>query len=83
MRGFACHHLNSVDVYPDQQHNPQNGVYLIKKVHSQFHRNYGFGKTNEQQFAQFCQKFYQFDWYERKKFFNLLTIDMTLTIEFY
>jgi hypothetical protein len=68
-RGFACHHLNSVDLFPEQVHLVENGVYLTREVHKQFHNLYGYGKNTESQFADFCQKHYHFEWDKRKKQF--------------
>ncbi len=66
-RGFVCHHLNSYDVHVAQRYLPENGVYLKREIHGQFHRLYGSGNNTESQFAEFCLKQYGFDWYKRKK----------------
>lgn len=66
-KGFVCHHLNSFDVDVDQRYLVENGVYLKRNIHKQFHDVYGYGKNNEFQFAEFCQLYYNFDWFERKK----------------
>lgn len=65
-KGFVCHHLNSYDCYVDQRYLIENGVFLTKKIHKQFHDLYGYGKNNESQFAEFCKDYSGFDWFERK-----------------
>jgi len=69
---YACHHLNSFDVYVDQRYLSENGVFLKREIHKQFHDNYGFGNNTEQQFAEFCNRFYNFDWFVRKNELNLV-----------
>jgi len=59
---FACHHLYSFDLYPDLRYDPKNGVYLDYKTHGLFHKLYGFGKNTEEQFADFCFRYYDLDW---------------------
>lgn len=66
-KGFACHHLNSFDIFVEQRYLPENGVYLKREIHKQFHNIYGYGKNTEAQFAEFCKNNYDFDWFERKK----------------
>jgi len=70
-KGYCCHHLNSFDVYVDQRYLVENGVYLKRNIHKQFHDFYGYGNNNEFQFAEFCQLYYNFDWFQRKKEFQL------------
>lgn len=65
-KGFACHHLNSFDEFIEQRYLPENGVYLQREIHKEFHDIYGYGKNTEIQFAEFCKKNYNFDWFERK-----------------
>jgi hypothetical protein len=66
-KAFVCHHLNSYDIYVDQRYLIENGVYLTRKIHKEFHDFYGYGNNTEFQFAEFCQLHYNFDWFERKK----------------
>lgn len=68
---YVCHHLNSFDVYEDQRYLPENGVFLKREIHKQFHEVYGFGNNTEAQFAEFCQGYYNIDWSIRKKELNL------------
>lgn len=65
-KGFACHHLNSFDTFVEERYLPENGVYLQKKIHKEFHSIYGYGNNTETQFAEFCKDYYHFDWFERK-----------------
>jgi hypothetical protein len=65
--GFVCHHLNSFDAFPEKRYLPENGVYLHRKIHKQFHDLYRYGNNTEALFAEFCEKYYDFDWFERKK----------------
>jgi hypothetical protein len=53
-KGFACHHLNSYDIHVHQRYCVENGVFLTKKIHKQFHDMYGYGKNTESQFVDFC-----------------------------
>lgn len=69
--GFACHHLNSFDLFEDQRYLLENGVYLKREIHSQFHQEYGFGNNTEAQFVEFCLKFYNINWQDRKKQLHL------------
>jgi hypothetical protein len=64
---YACHHLNSFDVNKDQRYLPENGVFLTRKIHSNFHKYYGFGNNTEQEFTEFCLRFYNIDWLSRKR----------------
>lgn len=70
-KGYACHHLNSWNLYEEQRYLPENGVYLKKEIHKKFHNEYSYGNNTEDQFATFCQEHYGFDWYERKQQLNL------------
>jgi hypothetical protein len=69
---FACHHLNSFDIFEDQRYLPENGVLLKREIHSLFHTNYKFGCNTEAQFAEFCKKFYNINWEDRKKKLGLI-----------
>jgi len=55
--GFACHHLNGFDSYPDQRYLVTNGVYLKREIHNQFHTLKGFGKTPNNSLLIFAKKF--------------------------
>lgn len=68
---YVCHHLNSFDVHPDLRYVPENGVFLKREIHGEFHKSYGFGNNSESQFAEFCLKFYGIQWFDRKKELNL------------
>lgn len=35
---FACHHLNGFGLFEDQRYLPENGVFLQREIHSQFHQ---------------------------------------------
>lgn len=70
-KGFHCHHLNGFHLFIEQRYLPQNGVYLKKEIHQEFHRLYNLNEITEEKFAEFCQLRYNFDWYERKKELNL------------
>lgn len=70
-KGFHCHHLNDFNFYVDQRYLPQNGVYLKKEIHQEFHNLYSYKNNTEEQFADFCRTYYNFDWYQRKKDLNL------------
>lgn len=70
-KGFHCHHLNSFHLFVDQRYLPQNGVYLKKEIHQQFHCLYTLNNITEEKFAEFCKLYYNFDWFERKKELNL------------
>lgn len=50
---LECHHLNSWDSFPTQRSNVNNGVLLSKVIHKNFHKQYGYGKNTEAQFAEF------------------------------
>lgn len=70
-KGFHCHHLNGFSLYVDQRYLPQNGVYLKKEIHQQFHNFYKYTNNTEEQFAEFCRLYYNFDWSQRKKELSL------------
>jgi len=65
-KGFVCHHLNSYDVHIDQRYVPENGIFIKREVHKQFHDIYGYGRNTEEQFADFCKIYWNFDWFLRK-----------------
>jgi hypothetical protein len=64
---FACHHLYSHDIYEELRYVPENGVFLKRQIHAQFHTLYKYGQNTEAQFVEFCKKYYDIDWEERKK----------------
>jgi|SRR5690606_6599565 len=47
------HHINSWDAYIDQRYDIDNGITLCTRCHDLFHKTYGFGNNNEQQFEEF------------------------------
>lgn len=71
-KGFVCHHLNSHTSHEDLRYLPENGVYLKRAIHKQFHDIYGYGNNTELQFTDFCRIYHCFDWFERKKELYLL-----------
>ena len=64
---YVCHHLNSFNSYEHLRYLPENGVFLKREIHWQFHKLYGFGNNTEDQFADFCSRFYNIDWWTRKE----------------
>jgi len=48
-----AHHLNSVDKYPKQAGDINNGITLCEKHHQEFHKKYGYGKNIKKQFEEF------------------------------
>lgn len=68
---FACHHLNAFHLFPDQRYLPENGVYLKRKLHKEFHDLYKYKDNTEEQFAEFCLRFYNINWEDRKKQLHL------------
>jgi hypothetical protein len=66
---LVCHHLYSWNSYPDKRYAIENGVCITKTIHKQFHNEYGYGNNTEEQFADFCLKHYNIDWYRRKNEF--------------
>jgi hypothetical protein len=52
---LVCHHLESWDINTNLRFDPNNGVVLQRKLHWQFHQEYGFGKNTKKQFEVFCQ----------------------------
>jgi hypothetical protein len=69
--GFECHHLNGYDAFEEQRYLPENGVYLTKEIHKQFHNIYGYGNNTEAQFVAFCEDHHHLNWELRKKELNL------------
>lgn len=53
---LACHHLESWDINPEFRFNCQNGVVISKKIHTAFHKKYGFGQNTTLQFEKFCEE---------------------------
>lgn len=68
---FACHHLNSFNLFEDQRYLPENGVYLKRDIHLEFHKAYKFKDNTEAQFAEFCLTRYNINWEDRKKQLHL------------
>lgn len=66
-KSVVVHHLDSWNSCPERRYDLTNGVPLSKEIHKQFHVLYGFGNNTETQFADFCTKYYNFDWYSLKK----------------
>nr|YP_009184751.1 putative DNA endonuclease [Oogamochlamys gigantea]ALO62838.1 putative DNA endonuclease [Oogamochlamys gigantea] len=67
--GFKCivtgetthletHHLDGFDWAEQKRYDVKNGVTLSKKVHKQFHKQYGSGKNTVEQFEDFLAKNY-------------------------
>lgn len=69
---FACHHLNGFDLFKDQRYLAENGVYLRREIHLKFHNEYGFGGNTEAQFGEFCLRFYNINWEDRKRQLNFI-----------
>lgn len=63
----CSHHLNAYGAYPEQRFLVSNGVYLSYEVHNQFHCLYKFGGNTEEEFIDFCDKYYGINWLEIKK----------------
>lgn len=57
-----AHHLDSYNMFPEKRYLIENGVYLSKEVHKQFHNTYKYGNNTELQFIEFCKNFYDVDW---------------------
>lgn len=68
---YVCHHLNAFNLYEDLRYVAENGVYVKREIHLEFHKYYGFGNNTEEQFAEFCRRFYNIDWFKQKKELNL------------
>lgn len=66
-QNLACHHLEGWNICPERRFDVNNGVLLRKDLHKEFHKIYGFGNNTEVQFADYCQKFHNINWYELKK----------------
>lgn len=68
-KNLACHHLESWNFCVERRFDISNGVLLRKDLHKEFHTIYGFGNNTEAQFADYCQKYHNVNWYELKKLF--------------
>lgn len=60
------HHLEGWNSAPDRRYDITNGVVLHKEVHLAFHAEYKYGNNTENQFAEFCNKRYNLNWFELK-----------------
>ena len=62
---LVIHHLESWDNNKDLRYEINNGVVLLKKIHKDFHDQYGFGNNTKLQFEAFCSQNYnikKFPW---------------------
>jgi 5-methylcytosine-specific restriction endonuclease McrA len=50
---MVAHHLNSLDWDRENKFNLNNGITLCVPCHFKFHKKYGFGRNNIQQFDEF------------------------------
>ncbi len=48
-----AHHLNSVDKFPEQVIDINNGITLCQECHIKFHKKFGYGKNTKKQFEEF------------------------------
>ncbi len=58
---LQCHHLNSWDISVDGRYDINNGIPLQKRIHQQFHQEYGSGKNTIEQFEKFLKENYQIE----------------------
>ena len=58
---MVCHHLNGWSHYPENRYDPENGVYITREIHKQFHDIYGYGKNTELQFQEFLKQSHNLD----------------------
>jgi len=54
-KDICAHHINSFADNPALALNVDNGVVLCREHHNEFHKIYGYGKNNEQQFKKYLQ----------------------------
>lgn len=54
-KGLNVHHLNSYDWDKKNRTNPNNGITLCKTCHTDFHKEYGYGKNTAEQFAEYIR----------------------------
>ena len=55
MPGSAAHHLYSYDRNPKLRLVAENGVWLTRRLHREFHQLYGYGDNTFDQFAEFFE----------------------------
>ncbi len=54
---LVAHHLESYDVNIDLRLVVSNGITLCEKHHIEFHKKYGYGYNNREQFEDFLKKY--------------------------
>ena len=48
-----AHHIYSWDKYKERRFDINNGVTLCHSCHKDFHKNYGYGNNNMEQFTEY------------------------------
>ena len=52
------HHLNGFDKFVDQRLDQHNAITLSEKIHTEFHKMYGYGNNTKEQFFEFVDMLY-------------------------
>nr|QIA47037.1 putative site-specific DNA endonuclease [Colemanosphaera charkowiensis]QIA47076.1 putative site-specific DNA endonuclease [Colemanosphaera charkowiensis] len=64
---LVCHHLEGWNICLERRYDISNGVCITEDVHKKFHNFYGYGNNTEVQFAEFCEKNFNINWYALKE----------------
>lgn len=51
-KNLVAHHLNAWNKFPEQRFDTKNGVTLCRFCHLKFHKKYGFGSNDANQFQE-------------------------------